>query len=220
MTDLDIGGIAEPRVVTETGLAARIANVLGPVLAELGYRLVRVRLSGQNGFTLQVMAERPDGQFSVEDCEAVSRAISPVLDVEDPIDRAYHLEVSSPGIDRPLVRISDFARAAGHEAKIELTEMFAGRKRCRGIIVGVRDGDVLVDLPDAPAGKDARIAIPIAMIGDAKLVLTDALLDQARRRQAEIGTMSVRDGADIDTTRDDDVEVRTDNRRKGHGRQR
>lgn len=220
MTDLDVGDIAEPRVVTETGVAARIALLLDPVLAGLGYRLVRVRLSGQNGLTLQVMAERPDGEFSIEDCEAVSRAISPVLDVEDPIDRAYRLEVSSPGIDRPLVRKSDFARATGHEAKIELAEMFAGRKRYRGVIAGVIDGDVLVDLPDVPADKDARVAIPIAMIGDAKLVLTDALLNEARRRQADAGAASVKDGADIDATRDDDVEVRTDNRRKGHGRQR
>src|SRR6187549_3353007 len=110
----------EPRLITEQGVAARVAAIATPVLTGMGYRLVRVRISGTSGCTVQIMAERPDGSMLIEDCEAASRALSPVFDVEDPIDREYRLEVSSPGIDRPLVRRSDFERYAGHEAKIEM----------------------------------------------------------------------------------------------------
>ena len=128
----EAGEIAEPRLVTETGLAARVATVIEPSLQAAGFRLVRVKVTGEAGCTVQIMAERPDGSMSVEDCEAVSRLISPILDVEDPIERAYRLEISSPGIDRPLVRRSDFARWAGHRAKIELAMPLAGRKRFNG----------------------------------------------------------------------------------------
>src|ERR1043166_7348781 len=107
---------SEPRLIIEQGTAARVAAIAAPVLAGIGYRVVRVRVSGTSGCTVQIMAERPDGTMSIEDCEAASRALSPVLDAEDPIDRAYRLEVSSPGIDRPLVRRSDFERHAGPEA--------------------------------------------------------------------------------------------------------
>src|SRR6186713_3703279 len=109
----------EPRLVIEPGVAARVSAVAEPVLNGMGYRLVRVRISGEAGTTVQIMAERPDGTMLIEDCEAVSRALSPVLDIADPIDRAYRLEISSPGIDRPLVRKSDFERYTGHLAKIE-----------------------------------------------------------------------------------------------------
>src|ERR671935_2288201 len=131
----------ERRLVAEQGVAARVAAIAEPLLENLGYRLVRVRISGLAGCTVQIMAERPDGTMTIEDCETVSRALSPVLDVEDPIDRAYRLELSSPGIDRPLVRRSDFARYAGHEAKIEMAAMIDGRRRFRGEIVGVEGGD-------------------------------------------------------------------------------
>ena len=110
----------EPRIVTEQGLDARVAAIVEPVIEDLGYRLVRTSISAANGCTLQIMAERPDGTMTVEDCETISRAVSPALDVEDPINRAYHLEVSSPGIDRPLVRAGDFERWAGHEMKVEM----------------------------------------------------------------------------------------------------
>src|ERR1043166_3859065 len=108
--------LAEPRLITEQGIAARVAAIATPVFTGMGYRLVRVRISGTSGCTVQIMAERPDGSMSIEDCEAASRALSPVFDAEDPIDRDYRLEVSSPGIDRPLVRRSDFERHAGPEA--------------------------------------------------------------------------------------------------------
>ena len=129
--------IAEPRLITEQGMAARVASIAAPVLHGLGYRLVRVRVSATSGCTVQIMAERPDGTMAIEDCEAASRALSPVFDTEDPIETEYRLEISSPGIDRPLVRRSDFERYAGHEAKIEMAVPLDGRKRFRGIVTGV-----------------------------------------------------------------------------------
>src|SRR4051812_49544202 len=130
----------EPRLIIEQGVAARVAAVAEPVIAGLGYRLVRVRVSGLSGCTVQIMAERADGTMSIEDCESVSRALSPVLDVADPIERAYRLEISSPGLDRPLVRRSDFERHTGHLVRIEMAVAHQGRKRFRGTLVGV-EGD-------------------------------------------------------------------------------
>ncbi|HEY1735315.1 MAG TPA: ribosome maturation factor RimP, partial [Methylovirgula sp.] len=140
----DQSGLQEPRFAVETGVAARIAHLAAPVLADLGYRLVRVRMSGQDGGTVQVMAERPDGSMAIEDCEAVSQALSPVLDVDDPVKSAYRLEISSPGIDRPLVRKSDVVRAIGQEARIEMSvgqSDLGGRKRFRGVIETVEGED-------------------------------------------------------------------------------
>jgi ribosome maturation factor RimP len=173
----------EPRLITETGVAARVAAIAERTILPLGYRLVRARVSGTNGCTVQIMAERPDGSMTVTDCELVSKTISPVLDLEDPIGRAYHLEVSSPGIDRPLVRASDFERWAGHEAKIEMTVPQAGRKRFRGILEGYADGEVrlFIDNPEGGAEK-LLVGLPFEAIGDAKLVLTDQLIEAARQR--------------------------------------
>ncbi|MCB1489759.1 MAG: ribosome maturation factor RimP [Bauldia sp.] len=166
---------AEPRIVTETGLEARIANIVEPTVEGLGYRLVRVKLSAMNGATLQIMAERPDGTMTVDDCERLSRDLSPALDVEDPIDRAYNLEVSSPGIDRPLVRRSDFERWAGHLAKIELSRPVHGRKRIRGVLAGVEGDGTRVSVAP-PIDGETEILLPLADIGEAKLVLTDDLI--------------------------------------------
>jgi ribosome maturation factor RimP len=178
-------GLAEPRIVTETGQEARIAHIIEPVLAGLGYRLVRVKLSAANGTTLQVMAERPDGTMTVEDCEIVSRDISPALDIEDPIERAYNLEISSPGIDRPLVRRSDFERWAGHLAKIELERPLDGRKRFRGKLGGLV-GDRIAILPET-GGKLAAAAdttwLPLGDLAEARLVLTDELVRETLSRQ-------------------------------------
>ncbi|TCT11981.1 ribosome maturation factor RimP [Tepidamorphus gemmatus] len=169
----------EPRIVRESGLAARVAAIAEPVARDLGFRLVRVKISGRDGCTVQVMAERPDGEMSVDDCADLSRALSPVLDVEDPIDRAYNLEISSPGIDRPLVRRSDFERWAGHEAKIELAVALDGRKRFRGRIAGLDGETVRVALLEQPEGEVA--AVPLADIAEARLVLTDDLVTAALR---------------------------------------
>lgn len=176
----------EPRLCGETGVAARIAHIAEPVLAQLGYRLVRVRMLAQNGATLQIMAERPDGTMTIEDCEAASQALSPELDVEDLIAQAYRLEMSSPGIDRPLVRVSDFHRAVGHEAKIELTQPVAsGRKRFRGKIIGVegegRDATLVLERTDARSDEETLVHLPLHDLEDGKLMLTDALIREALR---------------------------------------
>jgi ribosome maturation factor RimP len=181
----------EPRLIVEPGLSARVATIAEPVIEQLGYRLVRVKISGADGCTVQIMAERPDGTMAVEDCEAVSRALSPVLDVADPIDKAYRLEVSSPGIDRPLVRKSDFDRYAGHLVKIETEIPIEGRKRFRGLLIGTegeaarirQDGKQDDKNDDAEAGGAAEILLPIGEMSEAKLVLTDELVTQALRRE-------------------------------------
>jgi ribosome maturation factor RimP len=173
---------ADIRVVVENGVAARVAAIIEPALEGLGYRLVRVRINGTNGCTVQIMAERPDGQFSVEDCEAVSKAISPLLDVEDPVDRAYYLEISSPGIDRPLVRPSDFARWAGYDARIEMAGPVAGRKRFRGKLIGVEGNCAIIERDDAKPGDEVRVPLPLVDIGEARLVLTDALIAESMKR--------------------------------------
>lgn len=173
---------AEKRVVTESGVAARVATIIEPVIEDLGYVLVRVKISGLNGCTVQIMAERPDGSMAVEDCEIISRAISPALDVDDPLDRAYHLEVSSPGIDRPLVRASDFARWSDYDAKIELNAIVAGRRKYRGLLRGVDDGHVLIERLDAAANEERISRLPLADILEARLLLTDAVIAEALRR--------------------------------------
>ena len=171
----------DKRLIRESGLEARVAHLVEPVIAGLGYELVRVRITGQNGMTVQIMAERPDGTMTIEDCEAISRNVSPALDVDDPINREYHLEVSTPGIDRPLTRAKDFERWAGHEAKIELAVAQNGRKRFRGVLAGTKDGAVGVRLdgPDA-----SEFWLPFDDLSEAKLVLTDALIKAAQRPAA------------------------------------
>ena len=179
---MDAELLAEPRLVVEPGAAARVSAVAAPVLQQLGYRLVRIRISGEAGCTVQIMAERPDGSMQIDDCEAISRALSPVLDIADPIDRAYRLEISSPGIDRPLVRRSDFERHAGHLAKIEMAVAYQGRKRFRGILAGVEGEKVHVRRDDAPAGEEADVSLVMEDIADARLVLTDELIAESMRR--------------------------------------
>jgi ribosome maturation factor RimP len=155
---------------------ADIERIIEPALAAMGYELVRVQLAGgHHRPTLQIMLERTDGRgIAVEDCEAASRAVSALLDVEDPIPGAYHLEVSSPGIDRPLTRTKDFARFVGHVARIELKFPIDGRRRFQGRLVGVKDERVLI------ATEAGEAALPVADIAKAKLVLTDELIAAAR----------------------------------------
>jgi ribosome maturation factor RimP len=182
-TDAAYAASSEPRLVVEPGLPARVATIVEPVIEQLGYRLVRVRVSSAEGCTVQIMAERPDGTMSVEDCEAVSRALSPVLDVADPIERAYRLEISSPGIDRPLVRKSDFERYTGHLAKIETSMPIQGRKRFRGVLAGTEGETARIRRDDAAEGEETEIMIPIEEMSEAKLVLTDELVTEALRRE-------------------------------------
>src|SRR5215510_8511138 len=152
---------SEPRLITEQGVAARIAAIAEPVLTGLGYRLVRVRLSGLAGCTVQVMAERSDGSMTIEDCEAVSRALSPVLDVADPVDRAYRLEISSPGMDRPLVRRSDFERYAGNHVRVEMAVAVDGRRRFRGVLTGIEGNAARICREDAAPSEAADVLLPI-----------------------------------------------------------
>lgn len=169
----------EPRLFVETGLEAKIAEIVEPVIESMGYQLVRIRTTGENGLTLQIMAERPDGTMSVQDCEAVSRAIAPVLEVEDPIERAYHLEMSSPGIDRPMVRRADFIRWAGHILKCETSVMVEGRKRFRGWIGEVDETGFVIERDDPSPDEEAILHIPFSAYAEGKLILTDELVDQA-----------------------------------------
>jgi len=173
---------AERRLIVEQGLAARVAAIAEPLLENLGFRLVRVRVSGLAGCTVQIMAERPDGAMTIDDCETVSRALSPVLDVEDPINRPYRLEISSPGIDRPLVRRSDFGRFAGHVVKVELATPIEGRRRFRGLLLGAEGEAARIRREDSAAGEESDVLLPIADMADAKLVLTDALVAESLKR--------------------------------------
>jgi ribosome maturation factor RimP len=177
----DSASLTEPRLIAETGVASRIATLVSPVLSDLGFRLVRVRVSGLDGCTVQVMAERPDGTMVIEECETVSRAISPVLDVANLIDRAYRLEISSPGLDRPLVRRSDFERHLGEVVKVELTVASDGRRRFRGHLVGIDESAARVRMEDR-ADDAAEVRLPFDDMADARLVVTDDVIAAALRR--------------------------------------
>jgi len=188
----------EKRIYKESGIAARVALIIEPVLMDLGFRLVRVRITGERGCTVQIMAERPDGRISIEDCETISKAVSPVLEMEDPIAGAYHLEISSPGMDRPLVRVSDFRQWKGYVAKIEMHIPVQGRSLFRGILGDVEDDDssVRILLPDAPDIEGKQASLPFADMDKARLVLTDDLIKEALRRET---VPQVQDEEDIET---------------------
>ncbi len=184
-TNAELANFAdEPRLISEPGRAARVAAVIEPVLASLGYRLVRVRVTAFAGCTVQIMAERSDGSMNIDDCEVVSRALSPVLDVSDPIETAYRLEISSPGIDRPLVRRSDFDRYAGHVAHVEMQVPVDGRRRFRGELLGT-DGDA-VRLRFGDTDQDRNdVLLPINDMTEARLVLTDSLIAELLRKEKQ-----------------------------------
>ena len=172
----------QERFVRETGAAAAIAELAEPVLESLGFRLVLARILSGQGTIVEIMAERPDGSMTIDDCRSVSLALSPVFDVHDPLPGAYRLQISSPGIDRPLVRPSDFDQWAGFEAKIELKEMIDGRRRFRGVLEGFEDGEVRIEVD---LGKDQGVkllGLPVSFIGEAKLVLTDDLVRESLGR--------------------------------------
>jgi ribosome maturation factor RimP len=175
------GEAFDMRFISETGVAADIAALVEPMLDQLGFRLVRVAISGRDGTTVQIMAERPDGTISVEDCALVSRNLSPLMDAHDPIAGQYTLEVSSPGIDRPLMRPSDFVKWSGHVAKIQLKEAVSGRKRFRGVLDGVENGEVRMETDLGEAGLQT-VGLPIALISEARLVLTEELIRETLRR--------------------------------------
>ena len=184
-------------MVAHGALGKRIADLIEPAIIDLGYELVRVRQSGDGGGTLQIMAERPDGTMLVEDCEAVSRTISALMDVADPIKSQYMLEVSSPGIGRPLTREKDFENWAGFEVKLELSEMLAGRKRFRGTLQGVEAGEVLLEMQVDGHKELQTIGLPFTLVSDARLVITDDLVEEsARRMKPAENAVQANDNAD------------------------
>jgi ribosome maturation factor RimP len=207
----------DDRIIRESGIDARIALIVQPVLRGIGFRLVRVHLSGQNGLTLQIMAEREDGTMTVEDCEEVSRAVSPALDVDDPIEKAYHLEVSSPGIDRPLVRKSDFTTWTGHLVKMETSIVVADRKRFKGKIVEAGEDDVLIEREKAAYGEEPTVRVPYDAISETRLILTDDLIrdalskDNRARKEAKRNRGEpdddVPEGAEADATDEHEQEL-------------
>jgi len=200
---LEEGGSDTRRFLRETGVAAEIAAVIEPVLEDLGFRLVRVKIQGGSADTIvQLMAERSDGSITIDDCEKISKNVSPVLDVADPIRGAYRLEVSSPGIDRPLVRPSDFEDWSGHEAKLELSEPVGGRRKFKGVLEGFEDGEVRIEADTGEHGIQ-HLGLPVHLISDAKLVLTDELIREALARAKERHSDRPGDGAELD---EDDLE--------------
>lgn len=193
--------MSDARIIVETGVEAKVANIIEPEIEDLGYRLVRVKLSNINGATLQIMAERPDGTMNVAGCEEVSRGISPVLDIEDPISQAYHLEISSPGIDRPLVRLSDFVTWAGHTSKLETHQIVNGRKRYKGMILSVEGNDITFRREAPSEGEDPEFVLPITEIKDAKLVMTDDLITEALKRDKALRVANgIEDGDEAPST--------------------
>ena len=164
------------RFVRETGAAAEIAALVEPVLEDMGFRLVRVVMSRRDGGTIQIMADKAGGAINVDDCAAISRRLSPLLDAHDPVEGRYFLEVSSPGIDRILVRPSDFEDWAGFETKVEVKELVDGRRRFRGILEGYENGEMLLQVRLDEKSEPQTIGLPVDLIHDAKLVLTDELI--------------------------------------------
>ncbi len=182
-------------LIAKTAIDRRLAEIVTPTIEGLGFELVRIRLMGGNTKTLQIMADRPEGGIDVEDCGKVSVAVSAVLDVEDPIEDAYHLEVSSPGIDRPLTRLKDFAAWKGYEARIETSELIDGRKRFKGYLAGTEDDEVLIEI------DEGTIGLKFDWLADAKLVLTDELIAEMLRQKKTTEA--------VDETAFDDIEEHT-----------
>ncbi|WP_370049804.1 MULTISPECIES: ribosome maturation factor RimP [Salipiger] len=172
-------------LIAKSAIDRRLAEIVTPVIEDLGFELVRLRLMSGKTATLQIMAERPEGGIEVDDCADISTAVSAVLDVEDPIIDAYALEVSSPGIDRPLTRLKDFDTYEGYEAKIETQEMIDGRKRWRGVLAGIEGSEVLFNI-EGEGGEEQTIGLQFDWLSDAKLILTDDLIrDMLRARKAQ-----------------------------------
>ncbi|MGV6810920.1 MAG: ribosome maturation factor RimP [Brevirhabdus sp.] len=187
-------------LIAKAAIDRRMAEIITPVIEDMGYELVRVRLMGGKTRTLQIMAQRPDGGIEVDDCAAISTAVSAILDVEDPLEDAYTLEVSSPGIDRPLTRLKDFEDWADYEAKIETTEMIDGRRRFKGILRGVEGDEVLIEIENQ--GEQVIIGLNFDWLSDAKLVLTDELIRDMLRARKASGDVNEDEFDEIETVLD------------------
>ena len=192
-------------LIAKASIDRRLAEIIGPVLTDMGFELVRVRLMGGNTATLQIMAQRPDGGIEVDECAEISTAVSATLDVEDPIEDAYTLEVSSPGIDRPLTRLKDFEDWDGYVAKLETAEMIDGRKRFKGTLQGVEDGEVLIEIE--VNGQPTIIGLQFDWLTDAKLVLTDDLIRDVLKARKDAGQVDEKQFDEIQTIMDGDEET-------------
>ena len=184
-------------LIAKAAIDRRLAEIITPVIEDMGYELVRIRLMSGKQTTLQIMADKPDGGIEVDDCAEISNAVSAVLDVEDPILDAYALEVSSPGIDRPLTRLKDFDMFEGYEAKLETGELIDGRRRFKGVLAGIEGDDVLINIEDQ--GEEVTIGLNFDWLSDAKLVLTDDLIKEMLRQRKASGA--------IDETKFDEIET-------------
>lgn len=195
-------------LIAKTAIDRRLAGIIGPVIEGMGFELVRVRLMGGKTRILQIMADRPDGGIEVDECAAISTAVSAVLDVEDPIEDNYVLEVSSPGIDRPLTRLKDFEMWKGWEARIETTELIDGRRRFKGGLVGVEDEEILIEIEEG--GAEVTIGLRFDWLSDAKLILTDDLIAEMLRQKKASGSFDESQFDEIEQTEgDDDVTEET-----------
>ena len=188
-------------LIAKTAIDRKLAEIVTPAIEGLGFELVRIRLMGGRINTLQIMAERPEGGIVVEDCAKISTAVSAILDVEDPLADEYVLEVSSPGIDRPLTRLKDFDMWQGYEARIETLELIDGRRRFKGILAGVEGDEVLIEI------EEGTIGLKFDWLSDAKLILTDELIAEMLRQRKEAGTINEADFDEIETDEGDDDAV-------------
>ena len=192
-------------LIAKAAIDKHLATIITPVIEDMGFELVRVRLMSGETATLQIMAQRPDGGIEVDDCASISTAVSATLDVEDPITEPYSLEVSSPGIDRPLTRLKDFDTWDGYEIKLETNEMIDGRKRFKGPIRGTEGGEVLIEIE--VSGEPTTIGLQFDWISDAKLVLTDELIRDVLRARKDAGAVNEEDFDKIETILDGDEET-------------
>ncbi|MDD7971595.1 ribosome maturation factor RimP [Roseinatronobacter alkalisoli] len=184
-------------LIAKTTLDQRLAAIISPVISGLGFELVRLRLMAGKTRTLQIMADRPEGGIEVADCAEISTAVSAALDVEDPLEDAYVLEVSSPGIDRPLTRLKDFDAWEGYEARLETTELIDGRRRFKGILAGVEGDEVLLEIEEN--GEAVTIGLQFDWLSDAKLVLTDELIAEMLRTRKASGAIDESEFDQIET---------------------
>lgn len=192
-------------LIAKTAIDRRLAEIVTPAIEDLGFELVRIRLMGGKTRTLQIMADRPDGGIIVEDCAKISTAVSAILDVEDPVEDQYILEVSSPGIDRPLTRLKDFDMWADYEARIETTELIDGRRRFKGILRGTEGDEVLIELEEQ--GESVTIGLQFDWLSDAKLILTDDLIAEMLRQKKASGVFDEADFDEIEETEGDEAEA-------------